>query len=368
MLKNKKFWAYEPCQDSQLKQELFENYKVKGRFYDDAMFFYDQMGIAPHPSLRMPANREVVDINSLSVINSMIDINSLKILVHLLPFTKIVALKFCDNNFEIDNLDFLINSLITKQNNVFFVSFEWNDKLMIHGKPVSRLEMDEESKELFNRENELFKKLFIKTKFEAVCLRANFLGDDTVIEIFNILSHPENNTQVKVLSLYKNNLTSKCIDAFCEMLLKNKKLEEVNLGCNSLTDEDVEKIKNHLGRYPLTAEEAEAHSKKIKERDLIIAKNVKLKLSKKPEMEVPYVDEMIQVEDKFFIIRNDRLRALNLMMNSITSNCFDAVKEMLEFNEGLVITVGEKVFTQEQKNILLDRTGKLYNKIVFAKS
>ena len=121
MLKSKKFWSYDLCQTSQLRQELFDNYKIKGKFYEDVLYFY----------------KEITEVTSISFINSKVDLNTLKILIHLLPYSKIVSLKFCTNNFDINNLEYLIDSILTKQNNVFFFSYEWNDKLSIEDKVLS---------------------------------------------------------------------------------------------------------------------------------------------------------------------------------------------------------------------------------------
>ena len=369
MLKSRKFWAYEPSQSFEIKQEIFDNYKIKGRFFDDVLFFYDQMGIAPHPGLRAPSNREAFDVNSVNLINNKVDINTIKILLHLLPYTKIISLKLCSNDFDISNLEYLINSLVTKQNNIYYFSYEWNDKLSTPDGSVSRAsELGiEKYGDIFQKQTELIKKLFINTKFEGICIRGNLLGDESVIEIFKLLENPANNSQVKVLSIYKNNLTSKCIDSFCSMLLKNKKLEEINLGNNKITDEDIEKIKNHTGIYPMTMEEVENYNKKAKERDAIIAKNNKLKIAKKPELEVPYLDEMTQIDDKFFIVKNKTLKVLNLMQNPLTQNCFESIKYMLDYNDNLLITIDEKTFTVEQEEILLDRNGKYFNRIYFSK-
>ena len=372
MLKSRKFWAYEPCQAAEIKQEFIDNYKIKGRFYDDVLVFYDQIGIAPHPSLRMPINSGSTEVNSVSFINNQVDINTLRILIHLLPYTKIVSLKFCSNDFEINNLEFLISSIITKQNNIYYFSYEWNDKFRIENNEyISRnnIEQYNEHKELFDKQDDLIYRLFKNTKFEAICLRGNYLGDATMIQIFNLLKEPENNSQVKLLSLYKNNLTSECIDSFCSMLLKNKKLEEINFGANNLTDDDIAKIDNSIGKFPMTPEEVDEYNKKVKERETIIAKNVKLKLTKKPELEVPYLDEMIQIGGTCYIVKNKNLKVLNFMLNpSLTSKCFDNIKHMLDYNDELFITIDNHIFTDEQKEILADKNGKYLNRIYYSKN
>ena len=142
MLKSRKFWAYEPCQSFEIKQEIFDNYKIKGKFQDDVQYFYDLIGIAPHPCFKLkqgksdPSNPPV-ELTSIEIINSKIDINTLKIIFYLLPYSKIYNMKFISNDWDINNLEFLINSLLEKPNNIFYLSFEWNDKLSINGESIS---------------------------------------------------------------------------------------------------------------------------------------------------------------------------------------------------------------------------------------
>ena len=365
MLKSKKFWSYDLCQTSQLRQELFDNYKIKGKFYEDVLYFYKEIGIAPHPSLRQPTNKEITEVTSISFINSKVDLNTLKILIHLLPYSKIVSLKFCTNNFDINNLEYLIDSILTKQNNVFFFSYEWNDKLSIEDKVLSiTSQLDEINIEIFKKQQELMNKLCTSQKLEGLCLRGNLMGDECAIKIFETLKE---NQALKSLSLYNNNLTSACIDAFCSMLLSNRKLEEINLGRNKFIDDDVTKIKDNTGMYLMSNEDVENYNKKVKERDQIIKNNAKLRSQKKPEVEVPFLNEMENINGQNFIVKNKNLKSLNLMQNNLTDKCLEDLKFILENNEELLITINEKIFSEEQRNQLLDRANKFKDRIYFSK-
>ena len=101
---------------------------------------------------------------------------------------------------------------------------------------------------------------------------------------------------------------------------------------------------------------------------MIIAKNVKLKLMKKPEMEVPVLDEMMQIGDKFYRVKNRSLKMLNFMLNrKITEKCFETVKHMLDYNEDLLITMDDNVFNDEQMLVFEDKNGKYFNRVYFSK-
>ena len=135
MLKSKKFWTYESSQNFELKQDMIDAYKSKGKAYEDFNYFYDLIGIGPHPSLKYPYGNDITDPNIISFISTLVDLNTLKILFSVIPYSKIVTLKFNSNNFEFENLEFLVNSLLTKPNNIFNFIFEWNNKIKIETLP-----------------------------------------------------------------------------------------------------------------------------------------------------------------------------------------------------------------------------------------
>ena len=124
MLKSKKFWSYEVSEHFDLTPEIISNYKLKGKFYDDALYFYDLIGTGPHPSFKSVVGKEFTMPTVLSIHNILVDINTLKILFTLLPSSKITTLKFSSNSLTLQNLEFLINSLLNKPNNVYNFTFE----------------------------------------------------------------------------------------------------------------------------------------------------------------------------------------------------------------------------------------------------
>ena len=129
--------------------------------------------------------------------------------------------------------------------------------------------------------------------------------------------------------MFKNNLTDESIKVFSEVLLINKNLEEIT-------------------------EEYEEYKRLEKERQDIIKQNAKLKASKKPELEVPYLDEVKEVNGEFFRIKNDVLKVFNLIQNNFTEKSIEIVIKLLDGNRNTVITIEGKSYTDEQKAKLKD--------------
>ena len=136
MLKSRRFWCYEVCNDYNISDEIFTTYKLKGRFSDDVTYFYETLiGTGTHPSLKMRPGTE--ESPMLSFNNVLVDINTIKIIFFLFPTSKITTLKFSQNNFNIKTLECLVNYLLTKPNNIYNLTYEWNDKISIEGQLYS---------------------------------------------------------------------------------------------------------------------------------------------------------------------------------------------------------------------------------------
>ena len=348
-----KYWSYEICQNAEIKQEHLDGYKQKGRFYDDAVYYYELMQITPHHCMKPILGKESVEPNVISFLNVLIDINTIKILFALLPNSKIVTLKFCSNNFEYKNLEELVNSIMTKNNNVYNLIFEWNYLIKNDERLLSITEdyLSDDDNNIIHQSKMLISKLSTHDKLDSLCLRGNFLGDEAGKIIFDNL---KNNHTLRILNLYKNNFTTQCIQKFCTMLEFNKKLEEINLGNNYFIDEDLELLRQYIGKIPLTNEEAEFLLKKMKERDEIMEKNKKLKSQKKAELAVPHIEEITLIDDKYYKVRNSTLRALNIMQNKFGENVFSLITSIIDNSEDLLITIDSKYFTKEEKEKLTD--------------
>ena len=370
MLKSNKFWSYETSENFDLTPEMISSYKLKNKFLDDAFYFYDQIGTGPHPSFKSLIGKDLQNQQVMSFQNILVDMNTLKILFTLLPHSKISSLRFASNIFTVRNLEFLITSLLTKPNNIYNFTFEWNDKISVDGIEYSMKDIktfiDEKLLADMNKSQELLVSLVTTEPYnlEALCLRGNFIGDVTAMKIFEGL---KKNTYMRILNLYKNDLTNACMNVFGEMLIVNRKLEEVNLGGNHLSDDTLRILKENSGKFLLSEEEYEEYTKLAKERQDIINKNVKLKAAKKPEMDVPFIDEVVSEDGKNYKVRNGTLRVVNLIQNDFTENSFEDLIAVLDGIKELLITVDLKAYNENQREKLMDENGTYWNRIYFLK-
>ena len=368
MLKSKKFWSYEICEKFNLTDEMLNNYKKKGKFYEDGLYFYEQIGTGAHPAIK--ATQGTVP-TIISFQNVLVDLNTLKILFMLLSSSKVTTLRFSSNKFNLPNLEFMIDSLLNKPNGVYNLTYEWNDKFIIDGIEYSFNDInntvDEKLLNDLKKTQDLIVSLVTKSpnKLEALCLRGDMIGDKIAIQIFEGLKDP--NSTLRILNLFRNNLTNECIKSFSEMLIVNRKLEEINFGRNYLTDESLDLIKENYGLFPMTPEEVEEYNNINKERQEIIKKNEKLRASKKPELEVPYLDEMKEINGTNYRVKNNSLKIINLIQNKFTGNSFENIKTLLDGNDDLLMTVDCKLYSEEQRNVFTDVNGKYVNRLYLLK-
>ena len=374
MLKSKKFWCYDICNDFNLSDEIFVAYKQKGKFYEDANYFYESLiGTGPHPSIKNKPGAQEPTV--LTFNNVLVDINTLKIIFYLFPTSKVTTLKFSNNNFNLKSLEYLITNLLTKQNGIYNFTYEWNDKIVIDGIKYSYKDLllktivDEKIVQDLLKSQEILTNLITKVpnRLEALCLRGNLLGDETAIKIFNGLKNELN--YLRILNLYKNELTDNCIKIFGEMILVNRRLEEVNFGNNHLTDMALKIIKSNYGKLEMNETDLEEYKKFEKERQDIIKQNTKLKAAKKPELEVPHIDELKEVDGVYYSVKNDVLKLFNLTQNNFTENSFEDLIGILNGLPDTMVTVDSKSYNDEQKNKLNDNKNPAayYKRIYFLK-
>lgn len=371
-----KIWNYEVNHYyTEPKAGTLDNFKLKGKYNDDCTALFELVGTFPHPSMRLPVGKEHVEPTYLSFSHILIDINTVKIMLNLLANSKIISLKFNSNNFEISVLESLVNGLLTKNNSVYTIVFEWNHCIKLENSkevvswvvPIYKTDPHfplDNSKEsvswvvplektdpyfsLINRAYNAIGKFGLSTKIESLCLRGNYLGDDAILILVENL---KNNNVLRVLNLYNNCMTSRSFSAFCGLLELNKKIEEINFGKNFLVDEDLVTFKRCVGKFLMTQEEVEIHQKKIKDRDAIIEKNKKLKNQRKPEEPVPVLEEMAQIGDSFYIIRNTKLKSVNFMQNRFKS-IFELVILIFRQTDSLFMTLDHALFDKEQRHNL----------------
>ena len=326
-------------------------------------YFYESLiGTGTHPALKAKQGTE--ESPMLSFNNVLVDINTIKIIFYLFPSSKITTLKFSQNNFNLKTLECLVTYLLTKPNNIYNLTYEWNDKISIEGKLYSYkdiltgvINQKEHEKEflILKKSQDILTNLITKVpnRLEALCLRGDLIGDETAIKIFNGLKNELN--YLRILNLFKNELTDNSIKVFGETLLVNRRLEEINLGNNHLTDLSMNILKTNYGKFEMNETDLEEYKKAEKERQDIIKQNTKLKASKKPELEVPFLDEMRNIDGKNYRIKNDVLKLFSLSQNNFTEKSFEDLIGILDGLNDAMITVDYKTYTEEQRNILNDK-------------
>ena len=326
-------------------------------------YFYESLiGTGTHPALKAKQGTE--ESPMLSFNNVLVDINTIKIIFYLFPSSKITTLKFSQNNFNLKTLECLVTYLLTKPNNIYNLTYEWNDKISIEGKLYSYkdiltgvINQKEHEKEflILKKSQDILTNLITKVpnRLEALCLRGDLIGDETAIKIFNGLKNELN--YLRILNLFKNELTDNCIKVLGETLLVNRRLEEINLGNNHLTDLSMNILKTNYGKFEMNETDLEEYKKAEKERQDIIKQNTKLKASKKPELEVPFLDEMRNIDGINYRIKNDVLKLFSLSQNNFTEKSFEDLIGLLDGLNDAMITVDYKTYTEEQRNILNDK-------------
>jgi hypothetical protein len=271
-----------------------------------------------------------------------------------------------------------VNYLLTKPNNIYNLTYEWNDKISIEGQLYSykdiltgELNEKENSKEflILKKSQEILTNLItnVPNKIEALCLRGDLIGDETAIKIFNGLKNELN--YLRILNLFKNELTDNSIKILGEAMLVNRHLEEINLGNNHLTDLSINILKTNYGKFEMNDQDLEEYKKAEKERQDIIKQNTKLKASKKPELEVPFLDEMRNVDGVNYRIKNDVLKLFSLSQNNFTEKSFEDLTGILDGLSDSMVTIDYKTFTQEQRDILSDKNNpkNYFNRIYLLK-
>ena len=380
----KEIWQFNYCNDFDLKQQTLQSFKSKGAINEDIIHFYEEiMQSAVHPSIIKSGltSAEWSNVKNVVFNNIKVDINTIKILNFFLAKLKVVEIKFSNNNLPITTFDLIVNDMFTTSNNLYSFNFEWNnmmlndkgDKVNIAENVIFKKDekgkdiIDEDKQQIINAQNIIYR-LFEPSpnnKLEAISLRGNYLGNKIISHIFDLL---KNNTTLRVLNIYKNNLTSECANSFCQMVLFNRNLEEINLGGNSITDEFIFKIKDFMGEYEMTHEEVEEYENKVKQKEEIIAFNAKNKNNKKVELkEIPFVDEVRKEEDKMIKIRNNTLRKIDFMQNKLSQKSFDDILYILDHNKELIVVLDLMKYNKEGIEKIIDPNGKYLNQIFLAK-
>ncbi len=103
----------------------------------------------------------------------------------------------------------------------------------------------------------------------------------------------------------------------------------------------------------------------MKDREVVIEKNKKLKAQKKPEEPLPHVPDVQQIDGVFYNFLNTKIKFLNLFQNQFTRDCLTNIIKMLESHTELSLVIDERIFSKEDIDIT---RSKFFNKIYFSKN
>lgn len=127
------------------------------------------------------------------------------------------------------------------------------------------------------------------------------MKDRDLAQICNVLKPsygPGQNKTLKVLDLSYNHFNGESITEFVNVLETNRTLEYLGLAKNGLTTEAVRPLLQCMGKVEFSNDQVDAHQEKIKQRNIVIEKNKKLRTQKKPEEPVPIIDNLEQAHSR----------------------------------------------------------------------
>ena len=371
-LSPEEFYSYNYCENLEINEKNLVA-KGKGKIYEEIIQLYSELKSAIHPSFIKAKftneNEEIIEsIREISFVNVRIDKYTIHILFSFLQKMKIISLILNSNFLTIKNLELIFNSLLTVPNHIFNLNFEWNSKLCLdNGKEIKINELNtlkEEDNKIFNLIISIFEPEM--SRLESISFRGNYIGNEMGQKIFNLMKE---NTNIRILNLYKNNLSNNCLDDLCQMLLYNRHLLELNIGGNLFDDKTINKMKENIGLFEMNENELKEYEELVKLKEENLNFNKKNKNNKKVELkEIPFVDEMKVIEGKSFIIKNDVISKIDIIQNEgITQNTFNDLIYMIDNTNDLIFCIDLLKYNRESITKILDPNDKYMSRFFLCK-
>ena len=371
-LSPEEFYSYNYCENLEINEKNFVA-KGKGKIHEEIIQLYSELKSAIHPSFIKAKftneNEEIIEsIREISFVNVRIDKYTIHILFSFLQKMKIISLILNSNFLTIKNLELIFNSLLTVPNHIFNLNFEWNSKLCLdNGKEIKINELNtlkEEDNKIFNLIISIFEPEM--SRLESISFRGNYIGNEMGQKIFNLMKE---NTNIRILNLYKNNLSNNCLDDLCQMLLYNRHLLELNIGGNLFDDKTINKMKENIGLFEMNENELKEYEELVKLKEENLNFNKKNKNNKKVELkEIPFVDEMKVIEGKSFIIKNDVISKIDIIQNEgITQNTFNDLIYMIDNTNDLIFCIDLLKYNRESITKILDPNDKYMSRFFLCK-
>ena len=371
-LSPEEFYSYNYCENLEINEKNLIS-KGKGKINEEIIQLYSELKSAIHPSFIKAKftneNEEIIEsIREISFVNVRIDKYTIHILFSFLQKMKIISLILNSNFLTIKNLELIFNSLLTVPNHIFNLNFEWNSKLCLdNGKEIKINELNtlkEEDNKIFNLIISIFEPEM--SRLESISFRGNYIGNEMGQKIFNLMKE---NTNIRILNLYKNNLSNNCLDDLCQMLLYNRHLLELNIGGNLFDDKTINKMKENIGLFEMNENELKEYEELVKLKEENLNFNKKNKNNKKVELkEIPFVDEMKVIEGKSFIIKNDVISKIDIIQNEgITQNTFNDLIYMIDNTNDLIFCIDLLKYNRESITKILDPNDKYMSRFFLCK-
>lgn len=364
----KDFWFFDYCNNFELKPASLAGRKLKVLNEDIAYFYGNLLNSAIHPSIVKSGicGENWESCREIFFDNIRIDISTIKILFTFLPKVKVISLKLANNHLNLKSFETIIQLLLTTANNIYSFGFEWNNQIEVDVEDrkefISLNVVNQENPNLCKAQELLYYLFEPFNKLEAVSLRGCYLGDEVMKEIF---SRMKTNKTIKVLNLYKNNLTNNSLDSLCNMFLVNRTLEEINLGGNMYDDESISKLKDYIGIYEMNQTDIDKYENLKKEINDIIAANKKAK--KGQQKELPFIDEMIEKDGKSYIVKNNIIKKIDFMLCNLTQKSFKDILYILDNNPDLILVLDLLKYDKDSVLCFIDQKKKYVNQVFLAK-
>jgi len=156
----------------------------------------------------------------------------------------------------------------------------------------------------------------IKT-LECLIVRGCQLEDSNFIQMMNSIK--SGGLRIRLLDMYSNQLTDESIAFLSNYVQDYKYVESYGFGLNK-----IKKLSSFMGLFDkvgstdTTKAEFDSYQVAFKNREAVVAKNLKLKAAKKPEEPLPYIEEVTAEEGGKFVKKQyPNLQYLNLVGNPI---------------------------------------------------
>jgi hypothetical protein len=185
-------WTFGDSEAKNTDDVNLGQYKLTGKFHDDAAAICKLMDIQIHPALRpvLWEKQKVIEFKDedeedkeseekpLSIIKfdkHRIDKNTIKALFHILPSSSVKTLKFCNNGISPLQFDVLIERL-NATSTIQTVFFDWNP---LYKEDFRKLPKDEE---VFHQRGEEEPSYFARFTAPDSKLKILFLRGDGIID------------------------------------------------------------------------------------------------------------------------------------------------------------------------------------------